>query len=142
MRLSFISLAVLLTQISCGAKQDTSLQGGNDPSQSYTLTGTVHLEVPCLYGTWAGEFCLVIQGGEQADQNGLYYLVGEAPGYNNIAYESVFDRTNVDELGYPQESYRVTDKETGVGVTLKAGERATLNIAIGNPIEHLPNLMA
>lgn len=73
-------------------------------------------------------------GESNRENNGLYYLVGMAPKYESITYESIFDRSSIDVMGYPFESYKVTDKSTGVSSLFHIGQKVRLKIEVGNPM--------
>jgi len=102
--------------------------------EHFILEGVLEAEYPCIYGARHPDPCLRLVGGEpdSRHQNGLYYLLGPRPEFESIIYEVIYDRSVIDDRGYPLEIFKVTDTVTGVSFNAQIGQKWRLQIEIDN----------
>ena len=99
---------------------------------TYPLVGTLIYSMPCdaVYMPPPGDCLMIYSAG-----GGLYYLTGPGPSRDSITFNPVFDRSVVDELGYPLVRYVIKDAVTGVTMPpVEDGETVHLQVEIDNPL--------
>lgn len=136
MKKLILSVSFTLVTTGCGWDWERWRTDAGEKREGHVLEGEVQYENPCIDHRQNGRGDCVRVWADRAENGafgGLYYLRGSLTAGQQFIHENKYDRSAIDERGYPIELHVITDPVTGVTLTVKDRQRVRLELQVDNP---------